>query len=85
MKARKKFIFACSGKDCKKNGAGSFTKTIKNAIEEGDLKGKYKLVKSKCMDCCKSGPVAVIDQELIKKGDAEKLIGILKRQVSNEF
>ena len=85
MKARKKFIFACNGKDCKKNGAGSFTKTIKNAIEQGELKGKYKLVKSKCMDCCKSGPVAVIDQQLIKKGDAKKLVELLTVEVSKEF
>ena len=77
MKARKKFIFACNGKDCKKNGSEPFTKTIKKAIEEGELKGKYKLVKSKCMDCCKSGPVAVMNQQLVKKGDAEKLVSIL--------
>ncbi len=29
--------------------------------------GKYKLVKTKCMDFCKSGPMAVINNEVIKR------------------
>jgi NADH:ubiquinone oxidoreductase subunit E len=85
MKERKKFIFVCSGKDCKKNGAGYFSKTIKNAMGEVNFKGKFKLVKSNCMDCCKSGPVAVMGQQLIKKGDVEKLVDILSNEVSNEL
>jgi NADH:ubiquinone oxidoreductase subunit E len=30
------------------------------------------------MDCCKSGPVAVIGHELIKKGDKDKLLLLLR-------
>ncbi|GEO22318.1 (2Fe-2S) ferredoxin domain-containing protein [Cyclobacterium qasimii] len=78
MKPRRKFIFVCNGKDCKKNDAKSFSEAIKNTIKEGDFRGNFKMVKSKCMDCCKSGPVAVFNNELIKKGDHEKLALLLK-------
>ncbi|AKP52407.1 (2Fe-2S) ferredoxin domain-containing protein [Cyclobacterium amurskyense] len=78
MKPRRKFVFVCNGKDCKKNDAKSFTEVIKNTIKEDDFRGNFKLVKSKCMDCCKSGPVAVIGHELIKKGDKDKLLLLLR-------
>ncbi|WP_162340092.1 (2Fe-2S) ferredoxin domain-containing protein [Cyclobacterium salsum] len=74
MKKRRTFIFACSGSDCKSNGAKAFADAIKGTISEKAFRGKFKLVKTKCMDCCKSGPVAVIKNELIKKGDLEQLV-----------
>ena len=80
MKPRRKFIFVCNGKDCKKNDASTFTKEIKQTIGAGEFKGHYKLVKSKCMGCCKSGPVAVVGHHLIKRGDINHLVAVLQNK-----
>ncbi|SHN13388.1 Thioredoxin-like [2Fe-2S] ferredoxin [Cyclobacterium lianum] len=77
MKKRRKFIFVCTGSDCKANGARDFTDKIKRTINEAPYKGKFKLVKTKCMDCCKTGPVAVVDDQLVKKADMEQLTSLL--------
>ncbi|MDO6438467.1 (2Fe-2S) ferredoxin domain-containing protein [Cyclobacterium sp. 1_MG-2023] len=77
MKPRKKYIFICNGKDCKKNDNKSFSSSVKHAIDKAPLKGNFKLVKTKCLDCCKSGPVAVYNNHLVKKGDTDKLIQFL--------
>ncbi|SEJ74002.1 Thioredoxin-like [2Fe-2S] ferredoxin [Cyclobacterium xiamenense] len=74
MKKRRKFIFVCLGSDCKSNKAKSFAEDIGSIIHSGSFRGKYKLVKTKCMDCCKSGPVAVVNDQLIKKGDLKQLV-----------
>jgi len=65
----RKFIFVCTGSDCKKNGCKGFLKGVKEVIALEGNKGKYKVVKTKCMDFCKSGPIAVINNQIIKKGD----------------
>ncbi|WP_439483863.1 (2Fe-2S) ferredoxin domain-containing protein [Cyclobacterium plantarum] len=78
MKKRRKFIFVCSGSDCKSNGAKNFAGKIKQILNEGEFRGKFKMVKTKCMDCCKSGPVAVVNNQLIKKADLDQLISELK-------
>lgn len=83
MKPRRKYIFICNGKDCKKNDAKSFSLAIKEELKSGVLRGNYKLVKSKCMDCCKSGPIAVYNNHLIKKGDIDQLIKILKLELKS--
>ncbi|MEX2569555.1 MAG: (2Fe-2S) ferredoxin domain-containing protein [Cyclobacteriaceae bacterium] len=69
----RKFIFVCTGSDCKKNGCKAFLKEIKNILSHETNKGKYKMVKTKCMDFCKSGPIAVVNNEIIKDGDFEDL------------
>ena len=73
MKNRRTFIFVCSGSDCKSNGAKGFSGDIKRAINQDQFRGKFKMVRTKCMDCCKSGPVAVINNSLIKEGDLKQL------------
>lgn len=78
MKKRRKFIFVCSGSDCKSNGAKDFTGKIKQTLHGGEFRGQFKMVKTKCMDCCKSGPVAVVNNQLIKKADLDELISELK-------
>ncbi|WP_162417999.1 (2Fe-2S) ferredoxin domain-containing protein [Cyclobacterium roseum] len=80
MKKRRTFIFACTGSDCKSNGGKAFAEAIKETINEKPFRGKFKLVKTKCMDCCKSGPVVVIKNELIKKGDLEQLVKELAQE-----
>jgi NADH:ubiquinone oxidoreductase subunit E len=73
MKKRRKFFFVCQGSDCKSNKAKRFAEDIGAILHSGPHRGKFKLVKTKCMDCCKSGPVAVVADQLIKKGDLKHL------------
>lgn len=73
MATYRKFIFVCAGSDCKKNGCKSLLKEIDHLLKTDPHKGKWKVVKTKCMDFCKSGPVAVINNELIKRMKVEDL------------
>lgn len=73
MATYRKFIFVCTGSDCKKNGCKPLLKEIEQVLKTDIHKGKWKLVKTKCMDFCKSGPVAVINSELIKRMVIEDL------------
>lgn len=77
MATYRKFIFICTGSDCKKNGCKGLLKEANALIKLDDHKGKYKLVKTKCMDFCKSGPIAVYNNEVIKKCDKETLHQVL--------
>lgn len=77
MATYRKFIFVCTGSDCKKNGCKSLLKEIDQLVKTDPHKGKWKIVKTKCMDFCKSGPVAVINNELIKRMEIEDLRGKL--------
>ncbi|MFO7823059.1 MAG: (2Fe-2S) ferredoxin domain-containing protein [Cyclobacterium sp.] len=81
MKKRRKFVFVCTGSDCKSNGAKDFAGKIKHTLQSGAYRGKFKLVKTKCMDCCKSGPVAVVNNQLVKKAGLEQLLSELDREV----
>jgi NADH:ubiquinone oxidoreductase subunit E len=69
----RKFIFVCTGADCKENGAKVLCKEIKEALQNESNKGKYKIIKTKCMDFCKSGPIVVMNNELIKSAEIEKI------------
>ncbi|MDN3689326.1 (2Fe-2S) ferredoxin domain-containing protein [Cyclobacterium jeungdonense] len=80
MKKRRKFIFVCLGSDCKSNGAKTFVEAIKETINEKHFRGKFKLVKTKCMDCCKSGPVVVVNDHLVKNGDLNQLVKELEME-----
>jgi len=73
MPTYRKFIFVCNGSDCKKSGCKNLQSEIKELIKSEDHKGKFKIIKTKCMDFCKSGPVVVVNNEVIKKADLEGL------------
>lgn len=77
MAVYRKFIFICTGSDCKKNGCKNLLKEAKSLIKLEDHKGKYKLVKTKCMDFCKSGPIVVYNNEVIKNCNKEILHEVL--------
>jgi NADH:ubiquinone oxidoreductase subunit E len=78
MSPHRKFIFICNGSDCKKAGCKKLHSEIKGLIKSEDNKGKYKLIKTKCMDFCKSAPSVIMQNELIKKADLEVLKGRMK-------
>lgn len=73
MATYRRFIFICNGSDCKKAGCKRLQAEVKDLIKSEDHKGKFKVVKTKCMDFCKSAPSVVINNELIKKADIEAI------------
>jgi len=73
MGGYRKFVFVCSGSDCKKAGCKTLTKAVKSILTLDPHKGKFKLIKTKCMDFCKSGPVMIFENEVFKNGEVEKL------------
>lgn len=68
----RKFVFVCTGSDCKKAGCKTLSKDLKNTLNLDPHKGKFKLIKTKCMDFCKSGPVMIYENEVFKGGEIEK-------------
>jgi NADH:ubiquinone oxidoreductase subunit E len=68
MKYRK-FIFVCSGDDCKGKGAKKLHEDLKDTMHEPSYRGEYKIIKTKCMDFCKSAPVVIFNNEVIKKAN----------------
>ncbi|PSL06351.1 (2Fe-2S) ferredoxin domain-containing protein [Cecembia rubra] len=78
MSPYRKFIFLCNGSDCKKAGSKKLGSGIKELINSEDHKGKFKLIKTKCMDFCKSAPAVIIQNELIKKADIDDIEAKIK-------
>lgn len=54
---------------------------IKETINEKHFRGKFKLVKTRCMDCCKSGPVVVVNDQLVKNGELRHLVKELEMEL----
>lgn len=78
MKVTRQLIFVCNGSDCKKSGAKSIGKELKAACKSDSLKGKCKLIKTKCMDMCKSAPMVIVNDQFLKKTTAAEVIRQLK-------
>jgi NADH:ubiquinone oxidoreductase subunit E len=78
MKIARQLIFVCNGSDCKKSGAKSIGKDLKAACQSDFLKGNCKLIKTKCMDMCKSAPMVIVNDQFLKKTTAAKVIEQLK-------
>jgi len=73
MESKRKFIFICGGSDCKKSGSKILTKEIRKELNSKELKGKCKVIKTKCMDYCKSAPIVIVGQFVCKKATFEKV------------
>jgi NADH:ubiquinone oxidoreductase subunit E len=78
MKAHRKLIFVCTGSDCKKSGAKSLLKELKDQTNEKGLKGKCQLIKTKCMDRCKTAPMVIVDDHFIKKAKVDQVVEKIK-------
>ncbi len=73
-----KYIFICGSKSCRKSGSDILIAEIKDFIKSKKLKREVKLVKTKCMDYCKSGPNLVSNDQLYHEVSLEEVKGILK-------
>lgn len=79
MQVKRELILVCTGSDCKKSGAKSLYKELKSATNEGSLRGNCKLIKTKCMDMCKSAPNVITKNNYCKKTNSKTVIELLKK------
>lgn len=50
-------VLVCEGSDCKKNGAKAVRKALKSHIKARGVRKSVLLLKTKCTDHCKRGPI----------------------------
>ncbi|MBN3519612.1 (2Fe-2S) ferredoxin domain-containing protein [Algoriphagus lutimaris] len=79
MESKRKLVFVCGGSDCKKAGSKILNKEIARELKSSELKGQCKLIKTKCMDFCKSAPVVIVGEFVCKKANLEKVTQQLKK------
>lgn len=65
LRKPEKIIYLCSGSSCKKKGGKDLGKLFSSFIKKSGLKGKVKVIKTKCTDNCKLAAVAAIQPENI--------------------
>lgn len=56
-------LFMCQGSDCKKNGAKKLRKAAKKHVKNQGWKKRVNIIKTKCMDGCKRGPICHFAQQ----------------------
>jgi NADH:ubiquinone oxidoreductase subunit E len=76
----RKFVFVCNGPDCKKEGCKKLQGELKELVNSYDYKGRFKIIKTKCMDFCKSAPVVIVENMVVKKGD----LSLIKKKLKNQ-
>lgn len=62
MKENKKYdhiICVCTGKKCKKKGSKEIYKATRGSIKVKNLSENYLVVRTKCLDHCKLGPIVI--------------------------
>ncbi|MHA7128303.1 (2Fe-2S) ferredoxin domain-containing protein [Algoriphagus namhaensis] len=74
MKHPRKLIFICCGSDCKKAGCKKLSKDLAENLNQAPYKGKFKFIKTKCLDMCKSAPVTIIQDHFFKKASPERML-----------
>jgi NADH:ubiquinone oxidoreductase subunit E len=79
MQIKRELIFVCTGSDCKKAGAKNLCKELKTATNQPPFKGNCKLIKTKCMDMCKSSPLVIVKGQYCKKTNSSKVLELLKK------
>ncbi|MBN3584646.1 (2Fe-2S) ferredoxin domain-containing protein [Algoriphagus aestuarii] len=79
MESRRKLILVCEGSDCKKAESKALRKSIEKELNSGEFKGQCKLIRTKCMDFCKSAPVVIVGEHVNKKATLKKVIDQLKK------
>ena len=79
---KKQFLFVCQGKDCKKNGSIEVCKLLKREIKSNGLNRSHRVIKSRCTDHCKSGPVIIHRNDVylkMKPADVNRLVRKLEK------
>ncbi|MBS9523142.1 (2Fe-2S) ferredoxin domain-containing protein [Litoribacter ruber] len=68
----REFVFVCTGSDCKSAGCKKLIGDLKEATKS-TYKGRFKIIKTKCMDFCKTGPMVIYKEEVVKKASLASL------------
>jgi NADH:ubiquinone oxidoreductase subunit E len=74
-------VFVCGGSDCKKNGSKEVQKAVAKELKAQGLRGKVKVIKTKCTGRCKEGPVVIAKENWmthVKPHQAAEIIEELK-------
>ncbi|WPR77583.1 (2Fe-2S) ferredoxin domain-containing protein [Algoriphagus sp. NG3] len=79
MKHNRKLVFICLGSDCKDSGAKKLCKSLKDALDEAPLRGSCKIIKTKCMDMCKTAPNVIVGDHFCKKTSLDKVLEQIKK------
>lgn len=77
-----KFIFICGAKSCSRNGSEEVKSALKEYIKSNGLKKEVAIIKTKCMDFCKSGPNVVAGDQLYHKVSVKEAKALLQELVS---
>lgn len=75
----KKYIFICTGSDCKKNGSKLLKKALSGQMKSTGPKAPVDIIATKCIGHCKKGPNVIVDNCLYHKVKEKDLEGILSR------
>lgn len=78
MKNPRELIFVCTGSDCKKAGSKKLINELKDELNTPERKGNYKLIKTRCLDMCKTAPNAIMNNCFYKKVTLKILLEELK-------
>lgn len=76
-----RFVFVCGGSDCKKHGSKEVQKAVSKEVKAHGLRGKVKVIKTKCTGRCKEGPVVIAKENWmthVKPHQASAIIEELK-------
>jgi NADP-reducing hydrogenase subunit HndC len=66
-------ICVCLGKNCKGNGGDEIYRTFRKSLKKGPQGKRTLLIKTKCFDLCKKGPIVVKDKQLFTHFSPEEV------------
>ena len=76
MRKKQKYdelICICMGKKCRKNGSREIYLSLRESLKKADLQSDSLLVKTKCLDRCKEGPVVIRENRIFTRFRLEKV------------
>jgi len=73
-----RYYFVCTGKDCLKRGAKELLDSLEQELPTISQFNTV-VIKTKCIDLCKRGPLLVVDNVCYEKVDPKYLKKILKK------
>lgn len=79
MKHTRKLVFICNGSDCKDSGVKKLSKELERTMDEPPLRGSCKIIKTKCMDMCKTAPNVIVGEIFCKKTTVHKVLEQIKK------
>ncbi len=82
IKKVKSILFVCTGKDCKKNGAGRLRKKLKKEMDRNKMNAGVRIAKCKCLDQCNKAPVIYYCKNILQEiqvEDAGAVIDFVKK------